>query len=171
MMLTASTRRQTFYAIELAKPSLAWILSAKASELCQFLGYHRIGTYKHMSPSDAKHKQFLFWVVYTLDKSLTLRLGRSSTIQECDITVPTPSTDSEGTPVANFFYLWVLGSRLQGQIYELLYCPDAIAQPESVRKSRVQVLEQELAELAALTDKETVGNLPTQHITLSFPGV
>ncbi|KAK3301852.1 uncharacterized protein B0T15DRAFT_442060 [Chaetomium strumarium] len=146
----------TFYAIELAKPSLAWILSAKASELCQFLGYHRIGTYKNMSAGDAKHKQFLFWVVYLLDKSLTLRLGRSSTIQECDITVPLPSTDDpDQTPIAIFFSLWVLSSRLQGQIYELLYCPAAIAQPESVRKSRVQLLEQQLAELGALTDKET----------------
>ncbi|KAK4149351.1 hypothetical protein C8A00DRAFT_18942, partial [Chaetomidium leptoderma] len=146
-----------FYAVELAKPSLAWILSSKASELCQSLGYHRIGTYNHESPDDGQRKQFLFWAVYVIDKRLSLRLGRSATIQDYDVTVPDPrSNTTVDTPIVCFFGLWVIGSRLQGQIYELLYCPEAIAQPEPVRRSRVQLLVERLDNLDYLTYETSV---------------
>ncbi|KAK3296563.1 uncharacterized protein B0H64DRAFT_374636 [Chaetomium fimeti] len=144
-----------YYAIELAKPSLAWILSSKASELCQSLGYHRSATFTNESPEEVQSKQFLFWGVYTIDKSLALRLGRSSTIQDYDVTVPDPGADaSPGAseyPIACFFGLWVIASRIHGQIYELLYCPDAIAQPDPIRKSRAQLLLDQLGELDAST--------------------
>lgn len=130
---------------------MAWILSSKASELCQSLGYHRIGTYTTEPPDDAKYKQFIFWTIYTIDKSLSLRLGRSSTIQDYDVTVPDPNSLPHEDPITSFFDLWVVVSRLQGQIYELLYCPDAIAQPEPVRKSRVQLLIRQLGEIDSLT--------------------
>ncbi|KAK4039663.1 hypothetical protein C8A01DRAFT_46920 [Parachaetomium inaequale] len=144
-----------FYAVELPKPSLAWVLSSKASELCQSLGYHRIATYTHESPDRAHHKQYLFWAVYTMDKSLSLRLGRSSTIQDYDVTVPDPGDGPGQSPVGSFFGLWVIASRIQGQIYELLYCPDAVAQPEPVRRSRAQLLLVRLGELEALTNQTT----------------
>ncbi|EAQ88657.1 hypothetical protein CHGG_05276 [Chaetomium globosum CBS 148.51] len=144
-----------YYAIELAKPSLAWILSSKASDLCQSLGYHRSATFIHESPENAQSKQFLFWGVYTIDKGLALRLGRSSTIQDYDVTVPHPGEDGVPVagdfPLASFFGLWVIGSRIQGQIYELLYCPDAIAQSDAIRKSRVQSLLDQLGDLDELT--------------------
>jgi hypothetical protein len=166
-----------FYAIELGKPSLAWTLTSKASELCQSLGYHRATTYNDESPDEIRHKQFLFWVAYILDKSLSLRLGRSSTIQDYDVTTPEPDIRSSKTPTTAFFGLWVIGSRLGGQIYELLYCPEAIAQPESTRRSRVQLLARRLGELDALTHEasatwyqlstETSGEEMTHFFVLS----
>jgi hypothetical protein len=105
---------------------------------------------------DAKYKQFLFWIVYTMDKSLSLRLGRSSTIQDYDVTLPDPHSIPHQNPITSFFDLWVTVSRLQGQIYELLYCPVAIAQPEPVRKSRVQLLIHQLGEIDALTREASV---------------
>ena len=133
------------------------MLSSKASELCQSLGYHRIGTCKDESPNETEHKQFLFWIAYVLDKSLSLRLGRSSTIQDYDVTVPDARINSlDKSPTAAFFGLWVVASRLQGQIYELLYCPDAISQPELSRRSRVQLLLHRLGELDSLTHEATV---------------
>jgi hypothetical protein len=128
--------------------------------LCQSLGYHRNTTYIHESPENAQCKQFLFWGVYTIDKGLALRLGRSSTIQDYDVTVPEPEDHGSPRPgdfpIACFFGLWVIASRIQGQIYELLYCPDAIAQPEEIRKSRVQLLLDRLGELDTLTQDVTV---------------
>ncbi|KAK0641369.1 hypothetical protein B0T16DRAFT_214065 [Cercophora newfieldiana] len=143
-----------FYAIELSKPSLCWILTTKASELCQTLGYHRAETYKDEHPEDARHKEFLFWSVYILDRSLCLRLGRSSSIQDYDITVPYPSgTVPHRIAIAAFMKLWIDGSRIQGLIYERLYCPEAVRQPEDVRRSRMQSLVGMLEELEVSTNE------------------
>jgi hypothetical protein len=123
----------------------------------------------HEASEAARRKQFLFWVAFILDKSLSLRLGRSSTIQEYDVTVPEPSIDRPGhnLMITAFFSLWIVGSRLQGQIYELLYCPEAIAQPESVRRSRVELLLQRFEELERLTNAEAVRPIPIMRVTSS----
>lgn len=130
-----------FHAIEISKPSLSWTLICKASELCQTLGYHRASTMKNDDPREAERKQFLFWNVYFIDKSLSLRLGRASTIQDWDITVPIPDAEKvDDSPLSAFAALWVTTARCQGQIYEMLYSPDSINQPEDVRRYRVQTL-------------------------------
>lgn len=90
--------------------------------------------------------------MYIFDKSLSLRLGRAPTIQDYDITVPYPSSDDpDREAVTELLRLWVVASKIQGQIYELLYCPEALAQPAPVRQSRVQILVSRLEELDALT--------------------
>ncbi|KAK0620142.1 fungal-specific transcription factor domain-containing protein, partial [Immersiella caudata] len=143
-----------FYAIEISKPSLCWILITKASELCQTLGYHRAETYKDEHPEDARQKEFLFWAVYLLDHSLCLRLGRSSSIQDYDITVPYPTGEiPHRKAIAGFTVLWIKGSQIQGLIYEQLYCPEAVRQPEDVRKSRMHSLVGMLKELDDSTNE------------------
>ncbi|KXH67887.1 fungal specific transcription factor, partial [Colletotrichum salicis] len=47
------------------------------------------------NPDDEEYKIFLFWSVYFIDKSLSLRLGRPSTIQDYDVTAPYPSSASK----------------------------------------------------------------------------
>ncbi|KAF4441897.1 hypothetical protein F53441_11857 [Fusarium austroafricanum] len=138
-----------FYAIEISKPSLSWTLSCKASELCQTLGYHRISTMKSDKPREAQRKQFLFWNAYFIDKSLSLRLGRASTIQDWDVTVPLPTTTPvNSTPLSAFISLWVATARCQGHIYELLYSPDSMTQSADVRRFRVQKLVGDLEEIS-----------------------
>ncbi|KAK4173353.1 putative transcriptional regulatory protein [Triangularia setosa] len=151
-----------FYAVEISKPSLAWILTSKASELCQTLGYHRDDGYVLFKPeaakvdSDRHRRHFLFWSVYIVDKNLSLRLGRSSSIQDYDITLPYPSTDDPGSfGITSFFLLWVLSARIQGQVYEMLYCPEASAQPETVKRARVKTLVSRLEEVEAKTAEVT----------------
>jgi len=129
----------------------------------------------HEAPDDARHKQFLFWVTYVLDKSLSLRMGRSSTIQDYDVTVQIrPPTDPDATPNDAFFGLWVTGSRLLGEVYELLYCPAAIALPESTRRARAQDLLQRLGDLDALTAEASVrrilGGIRGDGLTINVPG-
>ncbi|KAF5010763.1 hypothetical protein FDECE_3093 [Fusarium decemcellulare] len=141
-----------FHAIEISKPSLSWTLICKASELCQTLGYHRVSTMKNDKPRDVQRKQFLFWNVYFIDKSLSLRLGRASTIQDWDVTVPLPTMDPiEATPLSAFVSLWVATARCQGQIYELLYSPDSVTQPDDVRRFRVQTLVGSLQDISRRT--------------------
>lgn len=140
------------YAIEISKPNLSWTLSAKASELCQTLGYHRIASMKDDKEEDVRYKRFLLWSIYFIDKCLSLRLGRPSTIPDWDITIPRPSTsDLHSEPVFAYFVLWVEAARCQGNIYEMLYSPNAIAQPNQVRQSRVEALVSDLQNLDIAT--------------------
>ncbi|KAF3354526.1 hypothetical protein VdG1_07455 [Verticillium dahliae VDG1] len=79
----------TLYSIDVSKTSLAWHFVSTAATLCQTLGYHRASRVKpepHASGKDVK--TLLFWHTYMLDKSLALRTGRSSAIQDWDITLP-----------------------------------------------------------------------------------
>ncbi|KAK0671251.1 putative transcriptional regulatory protein [Cercophora samala] len=143
-----------FYAVEISKPSLAWILTSKASELCQTLGYHRDNDgyvlFKHgegASDTNRHRQHFLFWSVYIVDKNLSLRLGRSSSIQDYDISLPYPSTDDPGKiGITSFFLLWVLSAKIQGHIYVELYSPEAICAKESVKRERVKTLVSRLEE-------------------------
>ncbi|KAH6952454.1 fungal-specific transcription factor domain-containing protein [Ilyonectria sp. MPI-CAGE-AT-0026] len=141
-----------FHAIELSKPSLSWTLSSKASQLCQTLEYHRVASMENDTESEVEYKKFLFWSVYFVDKSLSLRLGRPSTMPDWDIAVPEPSAEDacQGRIWASFI-LRIGTARCQGNIYELLYSPDSISQPDHVRQARVQTLVTELHRLEKMT--------------------
>lgn len=104
-----------------------------------------------------RRKRYLFWMTYAMDKSLSLRLGRSSTIHDYDVTVSEPRDDeTQHSPELSIFTLWIHESRTQGQIYELLYCPEALRQSETVRKSRVKLLLSQLDKLDTLIDNVLV---------------
>ncbi|KAJ0296291.1 hypothetical protein COL516b_011701 [Colletotrichum fioriniae] len=154
-----------YHAMEVAKPSLAWTLNVASAQLCQTLGYHRASSSSSSSssttgtatgptttnPDDEEYKIFLFWSVYFIDKSLSLRLGRPSTIQDYDVTAPYPSSASKmHGALMSYFCLWVIVSRIQGKTYEQLYSPEAIAQPSAVREARARGL---AAELRRVTDR------------------
>ncbi|PKS09332.1 hypothetical protein jhhlp_003946 [Lomentospora prolificans] len=146
----------TFYTIEMSKPSLCWTLCSKASELCQTLGYHRAASMKNDSPEEASRKQALFWGVYMADKGLSLRMGRASSIQDWDITIPLPKPERSQGPLWHYFTLWVLCARVQGRIYELLYSPESVTQPDHVRKSRVETLTRELELVNIKTEEANI---------------
>lgn len=150
---------QAWHAIELSKPYLSWALSNKASELCQTLNYHRMPDTDNSD--EAKCKKFLFWTNYFLDKSLSLPLGRASTIPDWDITTHRPSTnDPCKEPAMAYYVLWVESARCQGNIYQLLYSPEAVAQPDHVRQARAQFLVDNLRTLEDATQETHVGRRP-----------
>ncbi|KAG7038782.1 fungal specific transcription factor domain-containing protein [Colletotrichum scovillei] len=151
-----------FHAIELSKPFLAWTLSSKASEICQTLGYHRESSLNNGRNEDDRLRKFLFWSNYFIDKSLSLRLGRASTIPEWTITVTRPSImDSHPEPALAYFVLWVEAARCQGKIYELLYSPDSVRQRDEERRSRVQSLISDLENLDKATSETNASNEDT----------
>lgn len=120
--------------------------------MCQSLGYHRVASIEDDNSEDAKLKKLLFWSIYSIDKSLSLRLGRASTIPEWTITTSRPSiTDFHHHPALAYFVLWVETSRCQGNIYEMLYSPEATIQRDEVRQARVQRLVFDLQELENAT--------------------
>ncbi|GLA77109.1 hypothetical protein AtubIFM55763_008992 [Aspergillus tubingensis] len=117
------------YAIEMSKPSFAMTLTSAAFRLCQTLGYHR------SNPSDSGSKpslgNTLFWTVYVLDKAVSLRLGRASTIQDYDVT-SLVNIDTTG---------------LDEPFDKIYLLPAALARPESERVAHARQLASEMQQV------------------------
>ncbi|GKZ30858.1 hypothetical protein AbraIFM66950_010496 [Aspergillus brasiliensis] len=131
------------YAIETSKPSFAMTLISAAVRLCQTLGYHR------SSPSEKNSKPTLgyalFWTIYVLEKAVSLRLGRASTIQDYDVTsVVNIEMTGLDEPYNKIYFLWVRLATIQGKVYEFLYSPAALARPESERAAHARQLASEM---------------------------
>ncbi|KAF2108829.1 fungal-specific transcription factor domain-containing protein [Lophiotrema nucula] len=122
------------FAVELCKPSLCWVMNSAAADLCQQLGYHRISTMKNDTEEERAAKIHVFWFVYMMDKQLSLRLGRSSAIQDYDMSLPYPDTRTSGgysayPNGAKMHLYWVKMAQIQGLVYEKLFSPAAFLKP------------------------------------------
>jgi hypothetical protein len=130
------------YAIDVARPSVAWHLNATAAQLAQTGGFHRNECLAVDPPRVAQVKAICFWQIYTVDKGLGLRLGRASVIQDCDISIAR-ELDFEGfpyleeTPIPS---LWLKLGQVQGRIYKELYSPEALQLSPSKLSERAQNL-------------------------------
>lgn len=118
------------YATEISKPSLAWQLNAAACQVCLALGYHRKDFLPGETEDMRNRRAARFWLVYILDKALALRFGRSSNLQDYDITLP-----RRVGPLGEFeehcetIQGWLRHAEAQGETYEKLYSPVALLQP------------------------------------------
>lgn len=100
---------------------------------------------EHDTPSTQQEKMGLFWSIYCLDKALSLRLGRSSSIQDYDISLPMNFEASNVVqPWKTIHKLWIRLAKIQGKVYEFLYSPAALSQPEEDRVSHARQLAEEM---------------------------
>ncbi|KAF2676907.1 hypothetical protein K458DRAFT_424397 [Lentithecium fluviatile CBS 122367] len=136
-LLLAST-----FAIEMCKPSLCWVMISNAAGLCQNLGYHRIQTMKDDTEDERMAKIHIFWHIYLMDKTLSLRLGRASIIQDWDMSLPYPQLDTKHMPLASpmpgslgteMLLFWIKVAQIQGKVYEKLFSPAAFLKPPEER--------------------------------------
>ena len=135
------------FAIDVCKPSLSQTLTSAAARLCQILGYHRFSSMTNDDEIERDRKIILFWFVYMMDKTISLRLGHASAIQDFEIALPKPQISKAFS--ASFVHLinfWVDVSRVQGQIGEQLYSPAALMSSSSARAERAEKLADELRE-------------------------
>ena len=92
----------------------AWSFVSAALSFCQTLGYHRFQPQADQHGNDDRDVETsLFWVVFKLEKGISLRLGRRSGIRDADITLLTVHAEDRATKVA----------RIQGQVFDQLYSP------------------------------------------------
>ncbi|KAF6806883.1 fungal specific transcription factor [Colletotrichum sojae] len=142
---TSSMFMAAVYCIELCKPSAAWNFITTASHMSQTLGMHNVVAMAHDAPEVKALKIRLFWLIYIHEKALSLRLGRSSTIRDGDVTVSPPVTDWRAE-IAVFAQLgqWIELARLQGMVYDQIYSPAALIQPQAIRIARARRLASEL---------------------------
>ncbi|KAF4945910.1 hypothetical protein FSARC_14318 [Fusarium sarcochroum] len=133
------------YCLEMCKPSAAWNFIATASHMSQTLGIHSIVSMSAINPETRMHQIRVFWLIYIFEKGLSLRLGRSSTFRDSDITIPVPDTDSR-SEIAYFGRLQKMTelARLQGKVYDQLYSPAALIEPQASRTIRARSLALEL---------------------------
>jgi hypothetical protein len=83
----------------------------------------------------------LFWAVYMTDKFLSLRLGRSSTIRDSDISVPRipPDDGLWRRPNPTLPALLEMSS-LHGRIYDEIYGPNALLELQEARVAKARAL-------------------------------
>ncbi|KAF3396369.1 hypothetical protein F1880_007052 [Penicillium rolfsii] len=122
------------HGIEISKPSVSWTLASTAIHMCQTLGYHRMSSMQN-DPSELRHrKQDIFWSVYTIMNLLSLRSGRASVVQACDVDIPSPFECFPSNGVWSMVCtLWARQAVIQNNIYTNLYSPAALKKPESER--------------------------------------
>lgn len=154
--------------MDLCRPHLAWKLSTQAASMSQVLGYHRIATMRSDSEDERNRKVFFFWIIYTLERGFSIRLGRSSTIQDHDITVPLPPYIT-GFPreFSDIMRYWVEVSRVQGVAVQQLYSPAALLDTREERQRRASVLYSTLDREWHRRRSVRPANLRQQFLTLT----
>lgn len=118
--------------------------------MCQTLGYHRASTLGDGSDANDT-RPLVFWFAYMLDKGLALRLGRASSIQDYDVTLPRTPRVKGSEQWAEILRLWIQHATVQGHIYEQLYSPRALTRPEGERVACAHALAGELRTMAGET--------------------
>jgi hypothetical protein len=123
--------------------------------IVQSLGWHRSSSIKDDSVPLRRQKLVIFWMLYTIDKNLSLRLGQASLIQDYDIDLPLPGVDPSA-PLATLSRLniWIDTARVMGAIYQQLFSPGALKQTDAARYQSVQQLLRLVETLRPKTSKE-----------------
>ncbi|KAE8319713.1 hypothetical protein BDV41DRAFT_559872 [Aspergillus transmontanensis] len=137
------------YCLQMAKPSIAWSFITTASHLSQTLGLHSAHALSTDNPETKDQKIRLFWAVFLTEKWLCLRLGRSSTFRDEDITAPRVTFDQNVETL--LVPKWIDLAKIQGKTYNDIYSPSALMQPIDTRISRARTL---VTEVKKLMDSE-----------------
>lgn len=129
-----------------AKIRLQWSLTSAAARHCLALGYHREEHIAQMAPIEGERVRRLFWHVYSSDKHLSSRLGRTAIIQDHDLDVKecAISPDPGRAPWDSASLAFVELSRIQAFIYDSLYSVSAKKIDETERRDRVSRLSKRL---------------------------
>lgn len=129
-------------AIEMCKPSLAWVLTAMAAGQSQNLGYHRYPTFQNDEEAERNCKIHLFWMIYMFDKQLSLRLGRASVIQDWDMSLPLITSTPTPAGSSQMMTYWIKVARVQGQTYQKLFSPAAfLKSPEERIRTSISLID------------------------------
>ncbi|KAL9049665.1 MAG: hypothetical protein Q9206_005416 [Seirophora lacunosa] len=95
-------------------------------------GWHRL--VKKRDDADQRRQRVVFWLIYAMDRALSLSLGRAPMIQDYDIQTDRLSyPDDVPGPQGYLMVLWMDVGELQGHIYLELYSVQAQRQSAHVK--------------------------------------
>ena len=123
------------------------LLISAAMKLAQRMGLHKQCQDPSISAAEIEERKRVFWIAYSLDKELSLRMGQPSAQDDDDMDVELPSEidDSLIRPGEStrkgFFNSRARLAVIQGQIYKRLYSVKATKQGTSERVVAVTDLE------------------------------
>ncbi|KIW29830.1 uncharacterized protein PV07_05617 [Cladophialophora immunda] len=133
------------YSIEVSKFSLGWQLNSAAAAICQTLGWHRL---RATEDETDNAKLAIFWFCYMLDKGLSLRFGRTSAMQDWDISTPRRFSNTQiKEPWTDTINLWIKTGGILGETYEHLYSPAALARQPGQRVETASLLVAKMKQL------------------------
>lgn len=155
-MRLSRRQNQAIYSVEKLKPHGAWTLVTSAYQVSYALGAHIKKSSDAAGWCDTSNPLgLMFWVIYFLEKTLCLRLGRCSTIPDGEITVMLPG----GSPGLDYSRSMVKFARLAGSVYEKLYGAQALANLKAHGRLPVPELSQELDTISDKSQKAIVSDL------------
>ncbi|KAJ6096566.1 hypothetical protein N7486_007312 [Penicillium sp. IBT 16267x] len=118
-----------------------------AGRLALGLGLHRTLVDSHLTLGEVEERRNVFWVLYVLDRGVSLRLGRPPTICDEDIEVsePTLGPISQPSQIKDGFAQFVKLNRIKSEIYSKLYSVRSmIGECQAERLASLQSLEEKL---------------------------
>lgn len=140
---------QAQVAMEQSKLSMAWTLTSMSARLCLDAGLHRLSD--DSTDPQLNYKKKCFWHVYSLEKILALNFGRTSTMQDFDITTSYPN--SHPWPPDSAWYTLSCSfldfSRCLSQIYEKLFSAHGRGQNLASKKTSARLV---VAEIQRIID-------------------
>ena len=123
------------------------LLVSAAMKLAHRMGLHRQCQDPNISSAEIEERKWVFWIAYSLEKDLSLRMGQPSAQDDDDMDVELPyEIDSsliysgELTRI-NFFNFRARLAMIQGQIYKRLYSVKATKQALAERVAVATELE------------------------------
>lgn len=133
------------------------------------IGFHRCGTQLGLQEeSEVELRRNVFWSAYILDKDMSLRIGRPSSIADENINVRLPPTAQEGGE--SVFFHRVALARIQSKVSRLLCSQTSVKMPGVAVLRTIRMLNQELetwkVSCELMADGEVGGGRPerAQHI-------
>lgn len=133
-------------------PEPCYFLVSSAGRLAYRIGLHRKLDGLGMSPIEIETRRNVFWIVYSLDKDLALRIGHPSIIVDDDIEVDMPPEANpldQGLNVAktfNIFYHMIQLAQLQSRTFSELYSIRSRNKPALERLHSIAQLDKALQE-------------------------
>lgn len=135
-------------------PEGAFLLIGVAARICTSIGLHRHLQGFGLSESEFYQRQRVFWILYVLDKDMSIRIGRPSAIDDDDAEIDTvwqPSQGEVSVPVSTcergrFYPFQSLCSlaRIQSRIFRELYAANARKTTTAERLESISKLDAEL---------------------------
>lgn len=121
------------------------LLVSAAMKLAHRMGLHRPCQDPNISAAEIEERKWVFWIAYSLEKTLSLRMGQPSAQDDDDMDVELPyeidSSQIYPGELTNSFNFRARLAMIQGQIYKRLYSVKATKQTLAERVAAATELE------------------------------